>query len=103
MVSLLLSLVGRFKEGDFDPRMGWVWLTIIINASVGVAFYSLVRLADTCTMRSKIHDVLAQLRTRGSGLQHASFVRCNIHQTASSDCGTRCQSSTDGYTSLAPF
>ncbi|KAG5185473.1 organic solute transporter subunit alpha/Transmembrane protein [Tribonema minus] len=42
MMALVLSLMGRFKEGDFDPRKGWVWLTIIINASVAVAFYSLV-------------------------------------------------------------
>jgi Organic solute transporter Ostalpha len=65
LVALLLSLCGRYREGDFDPRLGWVWLTIIINGSVAVAFYCLV---------STRHSLIYCLTHVQCSLTHATYI-----------------------------
>ena len=42
LVALFLSLFGLYEDGNFDPTQSWIWLTLIINVSVAVAFYCLV-------------------------------------------------------------
>eukprot|EP01084_Bolivina_argentea_P260193 439319_1 len=41
-LSVFLYLLGLYEEGSFDPRQGWIWLTVIESISVSLAFYSLV-------------------------------------------------------------
>eukprot|EP00640_Fibrocapsa_japonica_P003941 CAMPEP_0113936620 /NCGR_PEP_ID=MMETSP1339-20121228/3489_1 /TAXON_ID=94617 /ORGANISM="Fibrocapsa japonica" /LENGTH=354 /DNA_ID=CAMNT_0000939151 /DNA_START=181 /DNA_END=1245 /DNA_ORIENTATION=- /assembly_acc=CAM_ASM_000762 len=39
--AVLMRLVGRYHEGDFNPTYGWVYVTTITNFSVIWAFYCL--------------------------------------------------------------
>ena len=59
LVALFLSLFGLYEDGNFNPAQSWVWLTLIINASVAVAFYSLVRVASQCSILSARSLIIA--------------------------------------------
>jgi hypothetical protein len=42
LIAILLNVGDYYRAGNFSPRYGYLWLTLINNASVAVALYCLV-------------------------------------------------------------
>ncbi|CAM9280389.1 unnamed protein product [Chrysoparadoxa australica] len=40
-LALILSPIGLYDDGSWNPTSGWIWLTLIVNSSVSWAFYCL--------------------------------------------------------------
>jgi hypothetical protein len=56
LLSFVLELCGRFREGDFSPKYGYFWATLINNCSQMWAIYCLVLLYHCCRDdMAKIH------------------------------------------------
>jgi hypothetical protein len=41
-VALVLEWNGAYEQGSFDPRRGYVYISVILNVSITYAFYELV-------------------------------------------------------------
>ncbi|XP_036605483.1 transmembrane protein 184A [Trichosurus vulpecula] len=41
LITIILQGVGKYNDGDFDPRTGYLYVTIVYNFSVSLALYAL--------------------------------------------------------------
>lgn len=59
VITIILEANGKFHQGDWNPRYGYLYITIIYNFSVSMALYALMLFYNaTYLMLSKYHPVL---------------------------------------------